>query len=251
MSLPAFSLHGRRVLVTGASSGLGQAACRLIAQAGASVIATGRDADRLQATVESLAPVEHEPHRAHVADLVHEQDRRALVDGCEPLDGVVLAAGVAQVTPLRFAIGKSVQRVLSINLEARLALCQALSAGRTLADNASLVFMSSLSVQQGVTGHSSYAASLAANEGASRAIAAELVGRGIRSNVVAPGLIDTPVLEGGSVPRAHMDALIARYPLGVGAPEDVAAAIVYLLAPASRWMTGQVLRLDGGYTLDV
>ncbi len=190
-------------------------------------------------------------HASFAADLLNPDELARLVAGVGKLDGLVLAAGVAQVSPLRYTTPKVVERVMGINLETRLALCQSLMAKRRFNTGASLVFISTLSVTQGVTGHVAYAASLAANEGASRAIAAECVGAGMRSNVVAPGLVRTPVLDAGDVPREKMDELIAKYPLGVGEPEDVAAAIVYLLAPASRWVTGQVIRMDGGYTLDV
>ena len=242
-----FALHDRHVLVTGASSGLGQAACVMIAARGGRVLATGRDRDRLDATVAALPG---EGHGAIAADLTAPGELAALVKASDAVDGLVLAAGIARVSPLRYTTAKALGPVLAINLEARLALCQSLAAKRKLADGASIVFVSSLSVVQGVSGHAAYAASLAANEGASRAIAAELVGRRIRSNVVAPGLVRTPVLDGGDIPAERTEAMIAKYPLGVGEPVDVAAAIVYLLAPASRWVTGQVIRLDGGYTLD-
>lgn len=242
-----FSLVGRRVLVTGASSGLGRAACLMIAARGGEVLASGRDERRLGETLAALAG---EGHRALAADLRDDDGIARLVAESDAVDGVVLAAGVARVAPLRYTTSKVFRDVLAINTEARIALCQALVAARKVADGAAFVFVSSLSVMQGVTGHVAYAASLAANEAASRAIAAELVGRGIRSNVVAPGLVRTPVLEAGDVSSGRMDALLAKYPLGAGEPEDVAAAIVYLLAPASRWVTGQVLRMDGGLTLD-
>jgi NAD(P)-dependent dehydrogenase (short-subunit alcohol dehydrogenase family) len=240
-----FHLRGKTVLVTGASSGIGRAVAVECAHAGARVVINGRDAARLGDTLAVLdagfdAGLEHV---ACVADLTDPPQMARLVAACGELDGVVHAAGVHGVTPLRMLRQSFMQTVLDANFLAPLMLTQQLLAKKTLRNGASLVFMSSIAAHTGTVGVGPYSASKAALEGMIRPLALEIAPRAMRANAIAPGLVDTPLVNDD---RAWLDDKAKMYPLGLGKPEDVAYAAIYLLADISRKVTGTQLHLDGG-----
>ncbi|MBD8658190.1 SDR family oxidoreductase [Oxalobacteraceae sp. CFBP 13730] len=239
--LHPFHLRGKTVLVTGASSGIGRAVAVECARAGARVVINGRDAARLGDTLALLeAGLEHV---AYVADLTDPPQMARLVAACGELDGVVHAAGVHGVTPLRMLRQSFMQTVLDANFLAPLMLTQLLLAKKTLRNGASLVFMSSIAAHTGTVGVGPYSASKAALEGLIRPLALEIAPRAMRANAIAPGLVDTPLVNDD---RAWLDEKAKMYPLGLGKPEDVAYAAIYLLADISRKVTGTQLHLDGG-----
>ncbi|MBD8724703.1 SDR family oxidoreductase [Oxalobacteraceae sp. CFBP 13708] len=236
-----FHLRGKTVLVTGASSGIGRAVAVECARAGARVVINGRDAVRLADTLALLdAGLEHV---ACVADLTDPPQMARLVAACGELDGVVHAAGVHGVTPLRMLRQSFMQTVLDANFLAPLMLTQQLLAKKMLRNGASLVFMSSIAAHTGTVGVGPYSASKAALEGMIRPLALEIAPRAMRANAIAPGLVDTPLVNDD---RAWLDDKANMYPLGLGRPEDVAYAAIYLLADISRKVTGTQLHLDGG-----
>ena len=236
-----FHLRGKTVLVTGASSGIGRAVAVECARAGARVVINGRDAVRLADTLALLdAGLEH---MACVADLTDPPQMARLVAACGELDGVVHAAGVHGVTPLRMLRQSFMQTVLDANFLAPLMLTQQLLAKKMLRNGASLVFMSSIAAHTGTVGVGPYSASKAALEGMIRPLALEIASRAMRANAIAPGLVDTPLVNDD---RAWLDDKANMYPLGLGTPEDVAYAAIYLLADISRKVTGTQLHLDGG-----
>jgi NAD(P)-dependent dehydrogenase (short-subunit alcohol dehydrogenase family) len=236
-----FHLRGKTVLVTGASSGIGRAVAVECARAGARVVINGRDASRLGDTLALLnAGLDHV---ACVADLTDPPQMARLVAACGELDGVVHAAGVHGVTPLRMLRQSFMQTVLDANFLAPLMLTQQLLAKKTLRNGASLVFMSSIAAHTGTVGVGPYSASKAALEGMIRPLALEIAPRAMRANAIAPGLVDTPLVNDD---RAWLDEKAKMYPLGLGKPEDVAYAAIYLLADISRKVTGTQLHLDGG-----
>ncbi|MBD8629985.1 SDR family oxidoreductase [Oxalobacteraceae sp. CFBP 8755] len=236
-----FHLRGKTVLVTGASSGIGRAVAVECARAGARVVINGRDAVRLADTLAVLdAGLEHV---ACVADLTDPPQMARLVAACGELDGVVHAAGVHGVTPLRMLRQSFMQTVLDANFLAPLMLTQQLLAKKMLRNGASLVFMSSIAAHTGTVGVGPYSASKAALEGMIRPLALEIASRAMRANAIAPGLVDTPLVNDD---RAWLDDKANMYPLGLGRPEDVAYAAIYLLADISRKVTGTQLHLDGG-----
>ena len=236
-----FHLRGKTVLVTGASSGIGRAVAVECARAGARVVINGRDAVRLADTLALLdAGLEH---MACVADLTDPPQMARLVAACGELDGVVHAAGVHGVTPLRMLRQSFMQTVLDANFLAPLMLTQQLLAKKMLRNGASLVFMSSIAAHTGTVGVGPYSASKAALEGMIRPLALEIASRAMRANAIAPGLVDTPLVNDD---RAWLDDKANMYPLGLGRPEDVAYAAIYLLADISRKVTGTQLHLDGG-----
>ena len=236
-----FHLRGKTVLVTGASSGIGRAIAIECARAGARLVISGRHPERLQAT---LAALEGDAvHQAVVAELTDPQQRATLVAQAGQLDGVVHAAGVDGLAPVKMLRPQFLDDVLGTNFMAPVLLTQKLLYTRSLRDGASIVFLSSIAAHTGTVGVGPYSASKAALEGIMRCLALEVAARGMRANTLAPGMVDTPLVNQDPAWLAEKGK---GYPLGIGKPEDVAYAAIYLLADASRKVTGINLHLDGG-----
>ncbi len=236
-----FDLHGRTVLITGASSGIGRASAIACAQAGASVILTGRDRERLDASLAMLGP--GGVHRVITAELTDPVQLAALAEQTDMLDGVVHSAGVTGFAPVRMLQQGLLDTVMGANFTAPVMLTQQLLYRKRLRNGASMVFLSSLAAHTGTVGVGAYAASKAALEGFIRSLALEIAPRGMRANCVAPAMVATPMV---STDRDFLAEKSRHYPLGLGRPDDVAHAVLYLLADASRKVTGISLDLDGG-----
>lgn len=242
-----FSLAGRTILVTGASSGIGAATASLCANMGARIIACGRDTARLDAVVASLAGSGHE---AIVGDLTDPAARQALVDAAPSLDGCVFSAGAAQLAPVRMVTQRHLDQLFAVNYDAPVLLTQALLAKRKIASGASLVYVTA--VAEHVAPHATgiYSGAKAALTATVRTIAVEHAKQGVRANCVSPGYVATPMLDGlQNVMNTGDKAALA--PLGMIEPDDVAGAIAWLLAPASRWVSRTTLVIDAGLTLHV
>jgi len=246
-STEAFGLAGKVVLVTGASSGIGAATAGLCARLGARLVITGRDATRLEAVAATL---EGTGHTSVIGDLTDAQTRQRLLDAADGYHGLVSCAGVAALVPFRMAAEKHLQQMLAVNYLAPITLTQQLLFKRRLRDNASLVFVSALSARAAPQAAAGYAASKAALEAAVRTLALEQARHGIRANCIAPGYVDTPMLEKLGA-ATDMDDKIGLTPLGRIDPEDIAKGAVYLLSAASRWITRSTLTIDGGISLPI
>ncbi len=235
-----FHLQGKRVLVTGASSGIGRAVAIGCALAGAGVVASGRDPARL---ADCFAALGEGAHSAVAADLTDAAQLADLVAQVGQVDGVVHCAGVDGVTPVRMLRESFLDQVFDANFMAPVLLTQKLLYQKALKNGASILYLSSIAAHTGTVGVGPYSASKAALEGLMRCLALETAPRGIRVNALAPGLVDTPLVNGDP---AWLAGKAATYPMGIGKPEDVAHAAVYLLCDASRKVTGTTLHLDGG-----
>lgn len=238
-----FHLRGKTVLVTGASSGIGRAVAIECARAGARVVVNGRDAQRLDDTLAMAYGAGAGDHLACVADLTDPDQLDRLVAAAGEIDGVVHAAGIDGVTPVRMLRQGFMQSVLDGNFMAPLMLTQKLLFKKSLRNGASIVFLSSIAAHTGTVGVGPYSATKAALEGMIRCLALEIAPRGMRANALAPGMVDTPLVNQD---RAWLEEKGKMYPLGLGRPEDVAYAAIYLLADVSRKVTGIRMHLDGG-----
>lgn len=246
MNAGPFSLADKRILVTGASSGIGRQCCISASQLGAQIVATGRNAERLAETERALAG---EGHRTVVADLTSEEGFEAVVAAAGELDGIVHSAGVTVLLPFRFTTREVLREQHRINFEVPVLLTRSLVNDRKLKRGASVVFLSSTAALQGRVGQTAYASDKAALIAVVRIIAKELSSRRTRINCLCPGMVRTPMLEGSLLTKEDYERDEALYPLGYGEPEDVAHAAVFLLSDASRWITGTSLLLDGGRLL--
>lgn len=245
-----YSLYNKRILVTGASSGIGRAISIECSKMGAKLLLTGRDENRLHETLTQLD--NPSVHKMVLADLSDEAAILHIVETVEEsLDGIVLCAGIAKPKPFSFITSQDISDVMSVNFNAPVILTKELLRKKKLNKAASVVFISSISgVVISSAGGSLYSASKGAINGIAKALAIELASRKIRVNCVNPGMIDTNIYHDGSITHEQLKEDAKRYPLGrYGKPEEVAHAVIYLLSDASSWVTGSNLLIDGGYTL--
>lgn len=243
-----YSLVGKTILITGASSGIGRSTAIECSKLGAQVVVTGRDNNRLQETFEHL---EGTGHLLILADLTLEVDLQKLIDELPQLYGLVNNAGIAMPKPFSFTSVMEAEALFKSNFFAPFELLRRIIKSKKLVKNSSVVFVSSIAgTNIAYIGGSVYGASKSAINGLAKALALELAPKRIRVNTVMPGMIETSILADSSISKADLDEDWKRYPLGrYGKPEDVAFAIIYLLSDASSWTTGTNLLLDGGYTL--
>jgi NAD(P)-dependent dehydrogenase (short-subunit alcohol dehydrogenase family) len=247
MSTP-FHLDSKTILITGASSGIGRQVAISCSAMGAKVVITGRDEKRLNETYSLLKGA---GHLKFICDLLDERQRNDLVAALPAINGVVHSAGVVMPVPIKFIAEKHLRYVMGVNFESAVMLVSGLLKNKKLNDNSSLVFFSSISVNYPYAGGAVYTASKGAIEAYSKNLALEIIPKKMRSNVIVPAMVKTPLYEetkNQSMYRSP-DEYESKYPLGLGLPEDVANAAVYLLSDASRWVTGINLILDGGFSI--
>ncbi|MGP8214213.1 MAG: SDR family NAD(P)-dependent oxidoreductase [Bacteroidia bacterium] len=247
MSTP-FHLTGKTILVTGASSGIGRQIAISCSNMDAKVVITGRDKDRLDETFKQLKGT---GHVQLICNLLSEDERIKFCEAIPALDGVVHCAGIVSPTPAKYIEEKHIRQVMGSNFEISVLLTGRLMRCNKINRNASFVFMSSISAHYPYNGGSLYTASKAAIEAYSKNLAFENYTRGIRSNCLAPAMVETPIYEQTKVGMygADPEKYPSLYPLGIGKPEDVANAAIFLLSDASKWITGTELLMDGGYSL--
>ncbi|WP_338499589.1 SDR family oxidoreductase [Delftia tsuruhatensis] len=241
----AFSLRNKTVLVTGASSGLGRQIAISCSQRGAQVIITGRDKSRLQETFKQL---KGEGHLQMLAEQTCAKERAALAQATPALHGVVHCAGKQMLSPIRLLSEALMTQMYAVNFLAPVMLTQQLFQNRKIAPGASIIFMLSTSAHIGTPAVGPYSAMKSALLGIIRCLAMEQGKHRIRVNGISPSAIPTP-MWGEDQKSASLQAQRARHPLGLGTPEDVANAAIYLLSDASRWVTGTSLVMDGGAVL--
>lgn len=241
-----FSLENRTVLVTGASSGLGRAIAIVCAEAGAKVILTARNEDRL---LETLSMMKTGDHKVISYDITHTDLLDDFVEQLPSMDGVVFCAGVLQTIPVKFITEKALLQMMTTNSFAPFMMAQRLARNNIIQKDGSVVFISSIAANSAAIGNAIYAASKGAVSSFARCMALELSRQKIRVNCILPGLIRTGISDTNIVSKSDLDKEESHYPLGPGYPEDVAAAALFLLSPASRWITGTSLVVDGGLTM--
>lgn len=250
MSYNPFSLNGKTILITGASSGIGKQTAIECAKLGASVIITGRDATRLQETFDALEG-DSSTHKQIIADLLKEEDVNHLLEEVGKVDGVVLCAGKGLTLPVQFCTREKFDEIFNINFFSPIEVLRLLYKKKQINKDGSVVILASLGGTQIYSGGNSiYGASKAALNSMMRFCAKEFAPRKIRVNSICPGMVDTPLIHRGTVSDEQLEQDKERYPLKrYGVPEDIAYGAIYLLSDASSWMTGQDLVLDGGVSI--
>lgn len=245
----SFDLGGRVVLVTGASAGIGRATAEFLARQGATIIANGRDAARLDATVAAL---DGTGHRAAPFDLAQIDAIPAWLKGLAadaPFAGIAHCAGVQVARAVRQFDLAHFDQIMHANLASALALARGLRQQGVRVDGAAMVLVSSVGAFIGQPSNIVYGASKAGLISAARGLAMELLRDGIRVNAVAPALVETEMAERTrrTMTEAQYAAILDRHPMGLGKPDDVANAIAFLLSDAARWINGITLPVDGGH----
>lgn len=242
-----YSLEGKTILITGASSGIGRRTAIECSKMGAKLVITGRNQERLNDT---LASLEGEGHLTFAGDLTEDTAMEALMEQLPPLNGVFFCAGVTDTTPAKFIDEDKIERVFSINIKSPMLLTKWLVKKKKIQAGASLVYMSSYGAEVVTPGLGIYAASKGAVNSFMRTIATELSARKVRANSIMAMMVQTKLIETlGSLSKEDIEKDEAKYPLGYGKPEDIAFAVIYLLSDASKWVTGSIIKMDGGSTL--
>ncbi|MFD8234290.1 SDR family NAD(P)-dependent oxidoreductase [Streptomyces sp. NPDC059696] len=252
MPVTAYDLTGRTVFVTGAASGIGRASALLFAEAGATVHCADRDTEGLQGTAALIADSGGTAH-THTLDVTDRHGLQQALASCERLDVLATIAGIMHSSPVLETRDEDLDRVLNVNFKGVLYACQ--EAARLMIAQGvrgRIVTMASDAVDTGGPGLLCYGAAKAAVVQLTKTLATELGRHGIRVNAVAPGWIRTPMTDRhDSASQAHTESVMARMsPLGrVGAPEDIAHAVLHLASDASAFTTGQILRPNGGVAM--
>lgn len=246
-----FSLEGKTILVTGASSGIGRGIAVECSKMGAKLVINGRNETKLKATFDSL---EGEEHTMIVADLSKQEEIERLVETIPAINGFVNSAGIPKICPIKFIDRDTITDIMNVNTFAPILLISSLLRKKKLQKKSSIVLISSMSgVCIANTGEGPYASTKAALSGYTKTAAFELAGQGTRVNSICPGLVPTEILGLSNEIFSEeqlKDTMYNRYPLKrVGKVEDIANGAIYLLSDASSWITGINLVIDGGYTI--
>jgi NAD(P)-dependent dehydrogenase (short-subunit alcohol dehydrogenase family) len=240
----AFSLEGKRILVTGASSGIGREIAVACSREGAGVVATGRDERRLAETLEMLTGT---GNVTVAGDLRSPDGRKVVASAAGVIDGLVHCAGTTDVRLFRQVDARYIDEDFSINFDAPVLLTQVLLASRQIAQGGSIVFIGSFAAHIGAKGSSIYSASKGALIPVARALAQEVGARQqVRVNVINASYVETPMTQKMKEGVLAEGESLYVPPLGPGRAADVANGAVFLLAEASRWITRSILRIDGG-----
>lgn len=245
MSYNPFSLQGKTILVTGASSGIGRSIAVECSKMGANVILTARNEQRLQ---ETLALMECGGHKIVVADLFQEATIQSMVNQMPLLDGVVHNAGIGLRKPCKMITQVDIDLVMTANSHGPILLQRYLLKNKKINKEASIVFVASRAPFAPTVGNALYAASKGAILGYAKVLALELAAQKIRVNSICPAMVWTELIERDAQQMGvSYEDVQQKYPLKrYGKPEDVAYLTIYLLSDASSWMTGSDIDITGG-----
>jgi len=230
-------------VVLGATGGIGSELCRRLGKGGANPVLAARDEGRLQDLAEELGVPYHAIDATDGAAVDSLFARVKEEHG--PIAGAANCVGAFLLKPAHLTSDAEFARQISLNLTTAFNTVRA--AARHMPEGGSVVLLSSVAARVGLANHEAVAAAKAGVSGLALSAAASYVGRGLRFNVVSPGLVQTPMTENVTRSETARQASLDLHPLGrLGEPEDIAAAIAYLLGPESGWMTGQIIGVDGG-----
>lgn len=238
-----FTLTGKQILVTGASSGIGKATALACAKMGATVILNGRNTERLN-EVMSLLP--EGGYKVMAADLGDREAVKTMVVEMPKLDGIVMCAGVANRIPCKAVTQEDIDFVMKTNIEAPMLLQAELLAKKKVNKGASIVYIASRAYESPSMGNAIYSASKGAVVSYAKCLALELAPRQIRVNCICPGMVWTDMIT-NVLSEEDLKMAEQNYPLKrFGQVDDVANLAIYLLSDASSWMTGGAIDISGG-----
>lgn len=243
-----FSLVDKTILVTGASSGIGRETAIQCSKMGAKVVITARNEERLKDTESKL---EGDGHKIIIAELTQQEDLVKMVDEIDTINGVVLCAGKGMTSPFPFSTKEKFESIFEVNFFAPVELLRLLVKKKKIEKASSVVFVSSVGGNYSFNvGNGVYGASKAAFNSMMKFCAKELAPKGIRVNSVNPGMVNTKLIQSGTISEEQHQLDMEKYPLKrYGEPQEIAYGIIYLLSDAASWITGHSLVIDGGLTI--
>lgn len=248
------TLNNKNVIITGASSGIGQACAVLASKLSARVIFIGRNEERLRQTRALMKDGNHVTLCQDLLDYtaLTEQIQNTFPCKEDRIHGLIHCAGIDMTKPFASTVPQDYRDLLEINLIAGLELSRLISKRKYVpADGASIVFISSVMASLGGIGLTAYCASKSAISSTVKAMALELAAKKIRVNSVQPGIVRTALVEDrfSLMTEAEINRIIAMHPLGLGNPMDIASLCCFLLSDMSAWITGANIPIDGGYSI--
>ncbi|WP_038077796.1 SDR family NAD(P)-dependent oxidoreductase [Treponema primitia] len=243
-----FTLCGKVILITGASSGIGKSMAIECSKMGATLVITGRNEERLKETFQKLQGNGHQMVATDLSNIA-QISKTWSDDNFSPFDGIVLNAGVNDKSPIKFISEKKIDHIFKINFYAPALLIQTILKNKKINDNASIIMISSVATNLAAISNALYAASKGAINSFMKVLALELSPRRIRVNCIQPGMVRTDILSKYAL-QEELESWEKTYPLGrFGQPEDIAFPVIYLLSDAAKWVTGSIFTIDGGITL--
>lgn len=248
-----FSLVGKNVVITGASSGIGRQTAVICSQMGARVVLIARNNERLKETLSLMqSPESHLVYSVDLAELsgIEAAIKEAVVN-MGKLHGLVNAAGISTTLPLKLISNDKLDEFFRTNVYSSIQMSRLFTKQANVSnEGGSVVMLSSVMGIVGETGKTLYSLTKGALISAAKSMALEFASKKIRFNAISPGVVVTPMSQKAvySQDEESLKKITALHPLGLGMPDDIANACVYLLSDASRWVTGSNLVVDGGYT---
>lgn len=245
-----FSLKNKNIIITGASSGIGRQCAISLSRMGASLILLARREDKLRETISLLKEGKHLYYSIDITDFgTLEPVISEAIEKSGKISGFVHCAGKEITLPLNMMNNKVYNDIFPVNVFSAFELIKILTNKKYICPEASIVLIASIASVVGNTGLSVYSASKGALVSAVRSMSAELAYKKIRINCISPGLTKTEMFDTlyDKISPEQIAKTIADYPLGIGYPEDIANACIYLISDASRWVTGTNLIVDGGF----
>ncbi len=255
-----FSLLNKVIVITGASSGIGKICALECARTGSKLILIGRNLERLNEIQNEIYDqskhINKDDYLIYSIDLLDDLKclSNIIEDGVSKLgkiNGFIHAAGIEKTLPISALKDSDYEDIFKVNVISGFELAKIVSKKKYIADKASFVFISSITSVIGRSGVVAYSASKGALVSGAKSMALELANKKINVNCISPGTILTPMMVKylESIPTAEKDKRKEGFPLGLGDPLDVANTAIFLLSDASKWITGQNLIVDGGYTV--
>lgn len=239
-----FTLEGKTILVTGASSGIGRGIAIACSKMGASVIVNGRNEQRLS---ETMSEMEGDDNLSLAADLSDNVELAEMVAKLPKLDGIVHCAGIGQRVLCKQLQESDLDNMMNVNFKAPVMLQTEILKQKKINKSASIVFIASIACDSPTIGNAMYSASKGAIISYANCLALELAPRLIRVNCILPAMIWTDLIFKGGITEEELREDEKKYPLKrYGKPEDIANLSIYLLSDASSWMSGSSIRITGG-----
>ncbi|EJL66740.1 SDR family NAD(P)-dependent oxidoreductase [Flavobacterium sp. CF136] len=243
-------IQNKKVLVTGATSGIGLSLCDFLIHQKCNVIAVGRD----ESKIKNLLDKSRNELKFISLDLNDFNNYSKIFDEMlagEKFDGFVHCAGIEETFPLTMYNPENVKKIFDINVFSGIELLRYFSKKKYSNEGASVVFLSSVMGELGQPGKIGYCATKSAILGVVRSSALELAKRKFRVNAISPGVVNTPMTQKlfSQIEDENIQKIKEMHPLGIGEVEDVVPIITFLLSDFSKWITGQNIKIDGGYSI--
>lgn len=247
-----FSLDGKTIMVTGATSGIGRQCAIDCSRMDATIVAVGRNEHRMAETISALVGENHMPIIADLTEYGRIPELvKGVVEKVGKLDGLIHCAGISTTLPLKQMGISKLEEFFNANVFGAVELTREVAKVSNMNAGSSIIFLASIMGCVGDSGKSLYSMTKGALISGVRSLACEFAKRSIRVNAISPGAILTPINE--NLPHMadpERRAILEKmHLLGLGNTHDIASACIYLLSDASRWVTGQNLIVDGGYTV--